>query len=623
MYGLMVAVGSPVRKLYDRQLDALWPVKSKFEELSPRPDIRIARFAPMDSNGSSGFAWSKDKQTIVYVDGYLYTSNAPKTSPRMDQAATLADTSGRDGYDAAIRSIAGGTFNLLVVDLARSCCHVTTDHAGSLPLYHSPVEGGWLLSTNPVALARSGIIDREPDVTAMAEWAYVGYTIGDRFLLKGIKVVPPFTSFHWDFREGEGRLQENVDSPWQILPEGPGPSPDMLADALIESCRRIEMIEPRPAHMQSSGKDSRIILASWPKGYAPPCYTYGDIDSHEVGIARSVAELRGSRWAHVWLDGDAVVPDLEEVFSRTGMIVFPDRLLAARRMREDGFSGVLDGYLGGIFQGGSYLECDQYFSLMAKLARFLTVYVDQKVSGVGRDRIAEAIFDSILEIRDDDVLHEYLRKDFVDRLRSEKSNILDDLRLEVDRFTPANDSLGALWNRLVLANRGVHAIAQQMAIMRSFLDVYCPFSGDVEYHRMQWKIPPERSAYKRIYIEMYRRRFPDFGKIPYGASLLPLTRSALSHKWSTIFMSKGVYIPFLTGNPKGRERDANSWNKWLRQSSSMRERALGFLREGGILDEASGARTFDAIRIGSKRGGGKVFHLAGISKWMALSKSAH
>jgi len=160
---------------------------------------------------------------------------------------------------------------------------------------------------------------------------------------------------------------------------------------------------------------------------------------------------------------------------------------------------------------------------------FSPYIVDQKISGVGRDRIAEAIFDSILEIRDDDVLHEYLRKDFVDRLRSEESNILDDLRLEVDRFTPANDSLGALWNRLVLANRGVHAIAQQMAIMRSFLDVYCPFSGDVEYHRMQWKIPPERSAYKRIYIDMYRRRFPDFGKIPYGASLLPLTRSPLSH----------------------------------------------------------------------------------------------
>jgi hypothetical protein len=85
-------------------------------------------------------------------------------------------------------------------------------------------------------------------------------------------------------------------------------------------------------------------------------------------------------------------------------------------------------------------------------------------------------------------------------------------------------------------------------------------------------------------------------------------------------MSIGVYIPFLTGNPKGRERDANSWNKWLRQSRLMRETTLAFLREGGILDEENGARTFDAIRVGARGGSGKVFHLAGIAKWLTLSR---
>jgi hypothetical protein len=158
-----------------------------------------------------------------------------------------------------------------------------------------------------------------------------------------------------------------------------------------------------------------------------------------------------------------------------------------------------------------------------------------------------------------------------------------------------------------------------MAIMRAFLDVYCPFSGDMEYLRMQWRIPPARSAFRRKYIEMYRRRFPDFGKIPYGASLIPLTSPPLMHKWSIILMSKGVSIPGLTGNARGRERDANSWKKWLRQSPAMREAALAFLREGGILDEANGVGTFDAVQAGSERVSGKVFHLAGIAKWLALS----
>jgi hypothetical protein len=619
MYGLLIAVGNAARTFHEENISSIWPVRSKAEVVTPIADVTIARFEPMEADRSCGYAWSDDRRVLVCVDGYLYTSTAPRGASGSEQARSLANECRRNGYEAGIRSIAGGTFNLVVVDLVRSRCHVTTDHIGALALYHSPIEGGWLFSTNPVALARSGIVDREPDFTAMAEWAYIGYTIGDRFLLKGIKIVPPYTSFHWASEKAEGRFEENPESPWKILPEDRGPSPDMLTDAFIESCKRIAIFEPRPVNLQSAGKDSRFILASWPKGYDPPCYTYGDGDSHEVHIAHAVAKRRGSRWVHVWLEGDDVAPDLGEVFSRTGLIVFPDRLLAARRIKEDGFSGVLDGYLGGVFNGAGYLDCDRYFSVLAKVSRFLTCYVDQKVSGIGRDRIAEAILDSILEVRDDSALLEYVDRGFLARLRAEWPNILDDLRLQVDRFAPANDSLATLWNNLVLANRSAHAIIQQKMITRSFVQVYCPFSGDVEFHRMQRRIPPREAAHDRCYLRMYRR-FPDYASIPYGATLLPLSRPALMHKWSTILMSKGISLPFLAGKPNGRERDANSWGKWLRQSGPMRETALAFLREGGILDEENGARTFDAISGGSKQGIGKIFHLAGISKWIAISR---
>ena len=619
MYGLIVAVGSAARKFSEQQLAATWPVKSQSEVISPRPDIRVARFTPGQARTPVGFVWSEDRQVVVYVDGYLYTYTAPRHASLGDQVKAFANTCRRDGYEAAIRSIAGGTFNLVVVDLSRSRCHVTTDHIGSLTLYHSQVDGGRLFSTNPVALARSGIIDREPDMTAMAEWAYIGYTIGDRYLLKGIKIVPPFTSFHWESEKTGGHFEENADSPWRILPEGRGPSPDMLTDAFIESCHRIAILEPRPAHFQSAGKDSRFILASWPKGYNPPCYTYGDIDSHEVDIARSVAKLRGSQWIHVWLDGDYVTPDLGELFAIAGLIVFPDRLLAARQVCRDGYEGVLDGYLGGVFNGAGYLDCDRYFSMMAKLARFITIFVDQRVSKIGGDRIAESIFDSVLEVHDDAELLKYVGADFVSLLRAEWPRILEDIRLQVDRFTPANDSLAALWNNLVLANRSVHAITQQMVISRSFLNVYCPFSGDVDFHRMQRRIPPEAAAHERIYLQMYRRRFPDYGKLLYGVSLIPLTRPPALHKWSAILISKGAHIPFLTGNAGVRERDANSWGKWLRQSRAMRDTVQAFLREGGIGKGEMSSSIFDEMGVGARGGSGKIFHLASIAKWLALS----
>ena len=619
MYGLLVAVGSAVRIFNGKAAPSLWPVPSSGEAVAPREDVRVARFEPTDGASRCGFVWSDDRQVLVLVDGYLYTSAAPRGASREEQARTFANGCRRDGYETAIRSIAGGTFNLVVVDLSRSLCHVSTDPIGSLTLYHSPVEGGWLLSTNPVALARSGIIDVSPDFTAMAEWAYIGYTLGDRFLLKGIRIVPPHTSFHWESEKSDGSFSGNPDSPWKILPGKTGPSPEEVTDAVIEACRRIAILEPRPAHFQSAGKDSRFILASWNKDYNPTCYTYGDDRSLEVTIARSVAELRGSRWIHAWLDGDDVAKDLEGLFRSTGMIVFPDRYLTARQIRRDGYTGVLDGYLGGVFNGSGYLDCDRYFSLLSRLGRYLTVYIDQRVSKIGTGRIAEALLDSILEVRRDDTLREYVSGDFVARIRAEWPDILHDLHFQVERFTPANDSLAALWNDLVLANRSAHAIVQQMVIVRSFIDVYCPFSGDVELLRMLRKIPPGEAAHYRFYYRMYRKGFPAYAKIVDDKSLIPITRPTVLHEVSAFFMAKGISIPYLTGNKRGKEVDANSWGRWLRQSPSMRDTALAFLREGGILDEKIGARTFEAIGAEEKQGNGKIFHMAGVARWLAMS----
>lgn len=617
MYGLLLAVGSAARKLTGERCSVIWPTRSASEAISPQEDIRIARFAPEDAPPSCGFVWSDDRRVVVYVDGYLYTYTAPRHASRVDQVKAFANACRRDGYDAAIRDIAGGTFNLAVVDLARSCCHVTTDHIGSLALYRSRVEGGWLLSTNPVALARSGMIDREPDITGMAEWAYIGYTIGDRFLLKGIRIVPPYTSFRWDSKQAEGRFEENPDSPWRILPDvRGGPLPDEVTDAFIESCRRIAILDPMPAHFQSSGKDSRFILASWPEGYDPPCYTYGTADSLEVSIARSVAELRGSRWTHVWLDGDEAAPDLETLFRCTGLIVYPDRLLAARQIRRDGHTGVLDGYLGGVLNGAGYYDSNRYFSLVSRLCRGLSLHIDQRVSKIGRDRITEAILDSILEVRKDAVLQEYLAGDFVARLRAAWPDILHDLRLEFDRYLPADDSLGVLWGRLLLANRSAHAIAQQMVIVRAFLDVYCPFSSDVELLRMQFRIPPKSAAYNRFYYEMYRKRFPEYSRIVHDRSLIPIHRPTFLHKMSGYLMSKSVTVPYLTGSKSGRKLDANSWAKWLHESRKMRDKALCLLREGGILNDRGAGRMFDAIKEGTRKGEGKIFHLAGIARWL-------
>jgi len=619
MFGLFVALG-PINRVLDRKhILAIWPGNPKSEILTVQPDVFIVRFTPKDSVISPEFIWSEDGKLFVCVDGFLITDRAGKDADLGENLHVFANTCRQEGYSSGLRSIISGTYNLIVADLDASMCYLSTDHAGTLPLYYSRLENGWIFSSNPVVLALTGLVNTDLDLVACSELAYNGYTIGDRFMMQGIKVFPAYTSFKWSGSTGQGQAEENADSPCDILPSDPPPSVDQLADSFIEGCRRISKIYRHPAHFQSSGKDSRLILASWPEEYDLPCYTYGDPESLEVHIARLIAELRGSKWTHVWLDGDEVAQNLYNLFTASGMIIWPDRYFAARQMLSDGYTATTDGYYGGIMIHAGAYDCDRYFSLLSRLGRFATLFFDQKISAIGLDRISETLSEYILEVKGEGQLPEFVSDDFVEELKKQKPCVLQDIHNEISRLMPENDSLAVLWRKFIAANRGPHNHVQQGVMCRSFVNVCYPFCADLDHHRLQLQVKPGTSTYDRQYIELYRRRFPKYADLPYGATLLPLRTSAFRQKLCRVILSKGWNIPYLTGKTYGRERDANSWGTWLRKSRRLRDMAAEFLREGGIIDEKNCAATFEFIASGTKKASGKLFHLASIAKWKSLS----
>ncbi len=606
--------------LSDERIRASWPSNAQCNVLSELPDVKIARFTPLSFTQDPGFVWSKDRRLAVCVDGYILTNKVNIGASLAEHIRSFANTCSKEGFSAGLHSIISGTYTLVVVDKTSSHCYVVNDHVGSLPLYYSKLNNGWLLSTNPVALAQSGLINNQIDMLACTEWIYAGSTIGDRYMLQGIKLAFPHTSFKWNRNNAQGHFEENNNSPWDIIPSKTVPTVDQLADSFIEGCKRLSSIEPRPAHFQSSGKDSRLILASWPDGYNPPCYTYGDPESLEVDIARSIADLRGSKWIHVWLDGDEVAKNLINLFNACGMIIWPDRYFSARQMQKDGHKWVTDGYWGGIqIHPGGY-DCDRYFSLISRILRYATVFIDHKVSPIGLDQITEKLTNYLIGshlVRHS--LGDFVSADFIAELSKQKSQIKQDVYNELKRLVPANDSLAILWRKYISSNRGPHQHAQQGVMCRSFINVYYPFCGDLDHHRLQLQVKPRVSAYNRQYIQLYRRRFPKYADLPYGSTLLPLRTSAFRTRLAFTLLNKGWNIPYLTGKTHGRERDANSWGAWLRNSQALRENTAELLRDGGIIDEKNIANTFKAIASGTKAGTGQVFHLASIAKWISMS----
>ncbi|NIS18107.1 MAG: hypothetical protein GWN00_09695 [Aliifodinibius sp.] len=623
MFGLFIALGSAAKRLEDQKIKESWPADSACDFLSPLPEIKIARFTPKSYTQDPGFVWSDDRKVLVCLDGFIITERSKNASSLEAHAKTFANTISQDGYEAALKSIISGTYNIVAADVQNSRCYVSNDHVGSLPLYYSEIPEGCVIATNPVALAKTGIIDAEVDLTGCAEWIFIGCTIGDRYMLRGIKNTLPYYSLIWDKETSGINIRPNPESPWEIVPSNSTPSIDEVADTFIESCERISNIVPKPAHFQSAGKDSRLILAAWPHEHKLDCYTYGDPDSLEVGISKSIADLKGNVWKHVWLDGDKVADNLENIFNACGMIIWPDRWFAAKKMSQDGYGWTTDGFWGNVqIHPGGY-DCEKYFSRLSKIASYFTIYIDQSISKIGLDRIAETMNRHVHRTHHSyQDLTDFLSEDFIDEISKQEPAILEDVRKEIYRLVPSNDSLAILWRKFISANRGCHQHGQQGVQCRYFINALYPFCADLDHHITQIKVRPSISAYDRHVINLYRKRFRDYGKLPYGSTLMPLNTPAFRSKLCKVLISKGIHIPFLTGNPKGKERDANSWGRWLITSKSLRKAAKHFMDEGDITNSSNFDKSMTRIVNGELNGTGQIFHMASIARWIKLSSGS-
>lgn len=292
----------------------------------------------------------------------------------------------------------------------------------------------------------------------------------------------------------------------------------------------------------------------------------------------------------------------------------------ARRLADDGRTGVLDGLVGDVYLGGTYYRGDRTSSAWPRLARQALRYVDRRVGDVGYDRVVEAVMrQSGLQGRFSTVLR-LARDDVAERWQAAVDDVKGAMVEEMRRYADPEDSLAFLWRDYLVATRGLHEIAQQGVIMRPYLQVCLPFVADRSFLDLAARVPAEHSAFRRLYLRLYRREFPGLSGVPYAASMLPLRASAFRHRVSSALLSRGLEVPGLSGRTGGRPRSATShcWGAWLRESPRLRERLGAWIREGSLFDEAKLRARLDAIGAGSRTGTGMLSQLAAVSRWRAI-----
>lgn len=605
MHNLLAAIGPTAHARQPK-----WGISAEVQAVV-RNEVRVERCSPRGQPLPDWHSTSHSGGVQVFLDGELIVNDLLSECRLGAHLTAFAQLIETRGIDYALQRLIGGSFVAVVLDRTGRAV-LLRDPLGSIPVYEAHAGADWLISTNPLVLARESDVDNTPDRIGLASWALVGYTIGTRHLVRGVRSVDLGVQ---RVREPDGTVRSGP-LPFDPFAQMPlsdgGPSVTEITEAFARGCERMAATQVPTAHMQSGGMDSRLILAAWPQTQDIACYGYGDPDSGEVDIARQVAQLRSAAYHHAQPSGDQVAQMLPDVYEAAGLMVFPERWHLADRIAADGHHRVLDGFAGGPVLGGLFSTTRQ--SWRSHMDKLRARHRDEIIDTPDMESIARDIYSMICELPDPARMAGYLAPDFIADLQLARDDVINDIRDELERLRPADNSVALLVRNFTIANRTAHSIALQGVLSRRTLAVAFPFAADYGFLKLALSVPLSRAAYRRLHMQVFCAHFPRYAEIPYGGgSMLPLHRSAAAHQISKTLLGRGIRVGGLTGP---LTRSPNNWATWLRESEALRELTGDALRAGGIA--ASGLQgNLRRLADGVATASGKLLHMASIGRWLA------
>lgn len=611
MHGLVAAFGSACRHLtVEAVLARLGGARREDVHMLAHDAGRIAILVPAIVGTPHPIAQTPAGDLRLAVSGYLLLDSA---EPAARHGQRFLEHARTRGIEAALGDIVAGSFVLGVFDPGNGRFTLANDRMGSIALYYRQIPDGAIVTTIPALLQLGDLAPAGMDRTACAEILHIGYTLADRSPFRDVRRLAPASLLSWSAIERRLLVSHTGLDPLKSVPGARAAGLDEVAELLQAACRRLTRLGGRTAHFLSGGMDSRLVLAAWP-GEAPPCYSYGPADFADVAIARAVAAARASSFTHVPLAGPAVADSLAEMTRFGGVPIYPNRYLASRRVRDDGFDSVVDACLGDAVFGGSYYKHQGYLSRAGRILQRLATFKDHSVRQVGLEAIVEAALRAMLDPGAGAWATRALGPETSDGLAAAKDDMRHDVWTDVRRLAEGEDSAAVVLRNYTILNRNWHGIAQQAVMSRRFLRVFYPIACDVPLLQALLRIPPRETAFRRFQIQLLRTRYPAYAALPYAGSLIPLRRWFRLHHWAPALRRRlGASLPLIRPALPDVSARYDEWGSWLGESAELRVRSGRYLVESGLGDAARVERYLAGIADGGERGTGDLVNMAAVA----------
>ena len=194
-----------------------------------------------------------------------------------------------------------------------------TDHLGLRPIYYASRDGWFGFASEFHALVADGRVARKLDVGAVADFFHHNYVMGDKTVLRDVKLVPPASVLTW--QNGRCRLKTYYDLPYPKTPPARSSvaTDEMIHETLRGAIRRIVRPGFRYGLSLSGGLDSRwLAILCRSEALDIRTFTFGPAESDEVRLAALVARRLNLSHERVELSGSFISEHGETIARLSG-----------------------------------------------------------------------------------------------------------------------------------------------------------------------------------------------------------------------------------------------------------------------------------------------------------------
>jgi asparagine synthase (glutamine-hydrolysing) len=258
------------------------------------------RLSIIDVEGGHQPISSEDGSVTAAYNGEIYNFRElrEELQARGHSFATRADTEvlvhGWEEFGVDVVQRLRGMFAFAIWDARAEELFLAVDRFGIKPLYWAAGTGAFVLGSELSCVLASGLVDRELDHQALAEYFAVGYIPAPSTILRGVKKLPPATRMR--LKPGS---EPSLDRYWSppSAREADGGDVERIRADLLDALRdavRSHLVSDVPlGAFLSGGIDSSVIVALMAEASSEPVRTFSigfpDAEHDELDKARLVA----------------------------------------------------------------------------------------------------------------------------------------------------------------------------------------------------------------------------------------------------------------------------------------------------------------------------------------------